>query len=672
MDKKGLKGLYLRYLFDLYQNGVITSDKNDELADKFDEIDMTDNNKVNSFETYIRDCIKNDKYNEKELKTLLDKCKKPNTNTNSSINNVMDLIKEISKLNPTVKFNLSNNNTIQPTLESVEDVNNLILPQGFTYNDKNGINNKHNTSTGNYITLDYKQVKPVKKQTNNTNNIGGNIMTIKELREEIEKLNPTVKFRFYGEDIVSDCVLTSKENPSKLVLPQGFTYDKKIGIVNADNTLYMPYHQITAPSQRRHNKLVKAFRNLLNKNNSAKMPGAVPVRTTRKHRGLRALFDKLTGKRARNLNIAPTQPTQPVNKGKELAEFMRANGLLNNKEVKDYIALINQSQDKNAKFTELYNYVKNNPDEAKDLNNMLNKLAQITGVPRKGVLPKMPQKKTLNPNKPITKDDLIKNKEDYNLEMIKYIANLKDKNLPRNQREVDFNRKIDAFRKSVENSNKSNSEKIELMRMITVYLANQDRIDYVLDNLTKNEAKLAILNSDKKLQTKFRNYQKQLANANTRATAAVVEYNNRIANKATAEELQKANEKMLKTNNEVKKIEKRIKETEEMRKQIFDKMTYIYGTAVNSTFVGPLDYKRMGYDETEIKANIAKSRKLLSDVVSKDTKVSNIQPSKKAQAKFAKLKANAAKRDAQAYKDIADVKAGKLVKRPDRPMSKIK
>ena len=47
------------------------------------------------------------------------------------------------------------------------------------------------------------------------------------------------------------------------------------------------------------------------------------------------------------------------------------------------------------------------------------------------------------------------------------------------------------------------AEKIELMRMITVYLANQDRIDYTLDKLTKNEAKLALLNSDKKLKIAY-------------------------------------------------------------------------------------------------------------------------------------------------------------------------
>ena len=527
MDKKGLKGLYLRYLFDLYQNGVITSDKNDELADKFDEIDMTDNNKVNSFETYIRDCIKNDKYNEKELKTLLDKCKKvnTNTNTNSSINNVMDLIKEISKLNPTVKFNLSNNNTIQPTLESVEDVNNLILPQGFTYNDKNGINNKHNTSTGNYITLDYKQVKPVKKQTNNTNTIGGNIMTIKELREEIERLNPTVKFRFYGEDIVSDCVLTSKENPSKLVLPQGFTYDKKIGIVNADNTLYMPYHQITAPSQRRHNKLVKAFRNLLNKTNSAKMPGAVPVRTTRKHRGLRALWDKLTGKKARKLNIAPTQP---VNKGKELAEFMRANGLLNNKEVKDYIALINQSQDKNAKFTELYNYIKNNPDEAKDLNNMLNKLAQITGVPRKqNDAPKAQQ---------INNKNVIEGK----YKLIQMYSKMKEyvdaelaaqKPATKADKEQVIENALNTLGASLV-AGKSAKEAMVIKQQINNYKNNRIKINYELNKIEDEYKKFKLVERSNNLTKKVNSYEKQLPNLDKKLNDALNKYNEALNNDA--------------------------------------------------------------------------------------------------------------------------------------------
>lgn len=530
-DIRGLKGTFLGYLFELEKGNVITSDKVDDLVDIFNKINLSDgNNKdIDMLDTYVRDCRKNNKYDEAKLTDLLNRCakiQKAQPTNNLPINGVMDLIREIVKLNPNVKFSLDNANTINPTLISTEDPNNLVLPNGFTYNKKNGINNKHNTS-GSYIVLEYEQKtlkKQPKKQTNN--NMGVNIMTIKDLRKEIERLNPSVNFKFYGEDIVSDCILTSKANPSKLVLPQGFTYDKKIGIVNADNSLYMPYLQITAPVKRRHNKLMTAMRNFFNKNNSATINGGVQTRTTRKHRGLRGLLDKLTGKKARKLNPTPTPTqTQPtVNKGRELAEFMRNNGLFNNKEIVDYIRLINASQDKDAKFTELYNYVKNNPDEAKIVDNMLNKLAEITGVPRKGKTQEIKNKKVIE-----GKYKLI--------QMYSKMKEYVDAELAAKKPTTKADK--DAVIKTALNdlyttlvAGKTAKEAMVIKQQIINYADNRVKINYELAKIEDEYKKFKLVERSNNLAKKVNSYEKQLPNLDKKLGEALDKYNAAANNSA--------------------------------------------------------------------------------------------------------------------------------------------
>ncbi len=65
------------------------------------------------------------------------------------ITKITDLVEVLNELNPDVDINLGDSwgNKIYSS-RPVEELN---LPEGFYYNDKNGLTNKHNTETGQYI-----------------------------------------------------------------------------------------------------------------------------------------------------------------------------------------------------------------------------------------------------------------------------------------------------------------------------------------------------------------------------------------------------------------------------------------------------------------------------------------------------------------------------------------
>lgn len=67
------------------------------------------------------------------------------------------LIREIKRLNPKVKIEADYDRWI---MYSSVDINKLALPEGFYYNQKNGITNKHTTKTGWYVSV---SVKPIEE-----------------------------------------------------------------------------------------------------------------------------------------------------------------------------------------------------------------------------------------------------------------------------------------------------------------------------------------------------------------------------------------------------------------------------------------------------------------------------------------------------------------------------
>jgi len=66
------------------------------------------------------------------------------------------MAKELERLNPSVQFDVLDY-SVSPVIIIFGTVpgENLILPNGYYYNKKNGITNKHNTASGLYEGFDY-------------------------------------------------------------------------------------------------------------------------------------------------------------------------------------------------------------------------------------------------------------------------------------------------------------------------------------------------------------------------------------------------------------------------------------------------------------------------------------------------------------------------------------
>lgn len=75
----------------------------------------------------------------------------------SEIYYVDSLIREIKRLNPKVKIKADYDRWI---MYSSVDIDKLTIPEGFYYNQKNGITNKHRTTTGAYVSA---IVKPIEE-----------------------------------------------------------------------------------------------------------------------------------------------------------------------------------------------------------------------------------------------------------------------------------------------------------------------------------------------------------------------------------------------------------------------------------------------------------------------------------------------------------------------------
>ena len=82
----------------------------------------------------------------------------PQSNVTSDVLNPFYLVQQLTALNPSVEIQygeLGRENKIYTSVPAEE----LKLPEGFEYNGKNGITNKHHTATGQYICLDVEQLE---------------------------------------------------------------------------------------------------------------------------------------------------------------------------------------------------------------------------------------------------------------------------------------------------------------------------------------------------------------------------------------------------------------------------------------------------------------------------------------------------------------------------------
>ncbi len=69
---------------------------------------------------------------------------------------ITPMAKELKRLNPSVQFDVRDL-TVSPIIVIFGTVpgEDLILPEGYYYNEKNGITNKHNTASGVYEGFEY-------------------------------------------------------------------------------------------------------------------------------------------------------------------------------------------------------------------------------------------------------------------------------------------------------------------------------------------------------------------------------------------------------------------------------------------------------------------------------------------------------------------------------------
>lgn len=69
-----------------------------------------------------------------------------------------EFAKELQRLNPTAKFTFVFSN-YPIIIQSKQPIGTIKLPSGYYYSEKNGITNKHNTSSGAYEIYEYEFVE---------------------------------------------------------------------------------------------------------------------------------------------------------------------------------------------------------------------------------------------------------------------------------------------------------------------------------------------------------------------------------------------------------------------------------------------------------------------------------------------------------------------------------
>ena len=110
--------------------------------------------------------------------------------------NIKEFAFELQRLNPDVDIKLANPSLVQnfeELLFTSTPIGDLVLPQGFQYDEKNGINNKHNSLDGNYISIHLEDIK----KTNPTLMIS---TEYKKSKSESIQYNTNTEFNWKSEE----------------------------------------------------------------------------------------------------------------------------------------------------------------------------------------------------------------------------------------------------------------------------------------------------------------------------------------------------------------------------------------------------------------------------------------------------------------------------------------
>ena len=163
----------------------------------------------------------------------------------SQSTNLYEIAEVIQQLNPNADIRVANmayDSQATSRFYSSVPMEQLVLPEGFYVNEKNGITNKHNTQSGMYCTLrvedlslaDERTLMPKRKQVKDVSQS----TNLYEIAEVIQQLNPNAEIRV--ANMAYDSQATNRFYSSvpveQLVLPEGFYVNEKNGITNKHNT----------------------------------------------------------------------------------------------------------------------------------------------------------------------------------------------------------------------------------------------------------------------------------------------------------------------------------------------------------------------------------------------------------------------------------------------------
>lgn len=149
---------------------------------------------------------------------------------NANIENQDQLAKKIKELNPLVEIKYNTFGHAESVIcDNPEEIK---LPNGFKYTEGLGFNNKVNDSEG-FINLMFEQRKNRLTPADSLDTLeveeNKEINSLEDLIYEVKKLNPSAEVVVDSE---GKAIGIKTEKPEELKLPNGYSYDKELGINN--------------------------------------------------------------------------------------------------------------------------------------------------------------------------------------------------------------------------------------------------------------------------------------------------------------------------------------------------------------------------------------------------------------------------------------------------------
>lgn len=149
---------------------------------------------------------------------------------NANIENQDQLAKKIKELNPLVEIKYNTFGHAESVIcDNPEEIK---LPNGFKYTEGLGFNNKVNDGEG-FINLMFEQRKNRLTPADSLDTLeveeNKEISSLEDLIYEVKKLNPSAEVVVDSE---GKAIGIKTEKPEELKLPNGYSYDKELGINN--------------------------------------------------------------------------------------------------------------------------------------------------------------------------------------------------------------------------------------------------------------------------------------------------------------------------------------------------------------------------------------------------------------------------------------------------------